>query len=319
MTSSPPLFRFGLAGGRWAVHYARTVAGRADWLIPVVARARPLPLPEPFENIPVITDWRGLAAPHHQLDGVILVTPSPMHEEMAQFFIEHDLPVIIEKPLCFDPSAARRLQALARQRGAIAWVDHTHCFHPAFRELLRLIEGQPILELISEADNLGPFRADTPAFWDWMPHDTAMILTLTGNMPMHIKATVRERVPTPDGMGETMELCMTFAEGLTTRTTVRNHVMPKRRMMVVRTGTIALRYDGLADQPLTRLPPDTPSAQLFTAEGETIATPRRLPLDVLLDEFSSAVRRRDAANSSLELGCQVTDILAEGWQQMTKG
>ncbi len=308
--SGPRPFRFGLTGSRWGLNFLRTAARNPAWEIPLVARQRMEPLPEPFGHIPTTTNWRELADPTCEIDAVIIASPPSTHAEMVQYFIERRIPLIIEKPLCLDAHGARRLMEAATANQSIAWVDHTHLFHPAFRRIKAEVAGSKLLTMCGLAGNYGPFRPDTPVLWDWMPHDLAMWLDLAAQSPETITAHTLEQKTTGDGFGETIEMMAEFAGGMNAHIRVSNVMEHKVRLFAVKTGHAAYRYDGIGKSALIKLPVDTPDDELLEAKGTEIDIEPRFPLDILLEEFVTAVQSGDTRNTSLHLGGQVVELLA---------
>jgi predicted dehydrogenase len=170
--------------------------------------------------------------------------------------------------------------------------------------------------IYSEAGNLGPFRDDIPAYWDWMPHDIAMILDLTGEKPVHVTARKIEREQTKHGAGETTELIMKFKSGLESVTRVTNLRLPKTRLFAVQTDNSAIRYDGIGDPSLIDISKISSEKQLLTSPGVRIPVSGPQPLEILLSEFTDAVLTRNTANESLDLACRVIEVLADGWSQL---
>lgn len=311
-------FRFGIIGGRWGVNFLRTIARRPEWTATVVARARALPLPEPFHEVPVTIDWRDLVRNREELDAIIIASPPATHIEMARFFMAHGLPLLIEKPLCLDADEALRLQQQTAETGAIVWVDHTHLFHPAYRKLKALAQGEHIVRIRSKAGNHGPLRPDVVPLWDWMPHDLAMMLDLADAVPDDLLARQLAFRHEREGYAQTVEIELTFTSGISTYSRVSNLDPAKSRLLAVRTEQAVYRYDGLAMHSLTRLDPNTPESEWFTASGEVLPVPPITPLENLLEEFTTAVHAGDTANRSLDLGVRVVEGLARADRQIQK-
>lgn len=300
-------FRFGLIGGRWGVNYLRTVSAQPSWEIPLVARASNTSLPDPFSEIPVTTDWKSLGDKKLGLDGVIIVTPPETHIEMARYFINRGIPVLIEKPVALDPAAARDLQKIAREKSAIVWVDHTHLFHPAFRKLKSLVKDGSIDSITTNAGNIGPFRDDTPVHWDWLPHDVAMILDLVGETPVSAAAARIAQEEFPDGTGSTISFSMKFKSGLETSTIVSNINPVKTREFTVQAEGTLYRYDGINAPALS-----VSNTDAIEISWSPLDTPQTLPLETLLSEFSSAIASNTTENQSLELACRVIEAIECG-------
>ena len=76
-----------------------------------------------------VTDYRELARP---VDAVSVVVPTQLHREVAGFFLENDVDVLVEKPIT--PTVAEGRGAGAtwpRRAGRILQVGHIERFNPA--------------------------------------------------------------------------------------------------------------------------------------------------------------------------------------------
>ncbi len=308
MSTGAGPFRFGLIGCRWGLNYLRTIARHPEWAAPVVARASGQPLPEPFAHIPVTADWAAWARGVPPVDAVLIATPPYTHRAIALPFIERGVPVLIEKPLSVDPADAAAIVEAARRCGVTVWVDHTHLFHPAFRAMKERVSGHRITALRAGAGNVGPFRTDTTPYWDWLPHDVAMMIDLAGALPERVEAELVERRTLEQGNGETHVLRMVFQSGLVGATRITNMELPKHRWMEVEAEGVCYRYDSLAEHALVQ----RPAASADDAAWTRVPFDSRLPLEVLLAEFVGAVRRGDTRNESLTLGAAVVGLLARG-------
>lgn len=83
-----------------------------------------------------------IAAP--DVDVVHICTPNMLHAPMAEQALLAGKPVICEKPLATTVGDARRLAALAADRGLVATVPFVYRFYPAVREAQdRVRQGRP--------------------------------------------------------------------------------------------------------------------------------------------------------------------------------
>lgn len=100
----------------------------------------------------------GLLADHRP-DGVILATPNRHHEADALLCIAAGLPVLVEKPLADDLSAAARITAAAEAAGVPVAVGHHRRHNPLIVEARRQID----------AGRLGRITAVQATFWALKP------------------------------------------------------------------------------------------------------------------------------------------------------
>jgi predicted dehydrogenase len=119
-----------------------TIVGAAD----VADDAREL-----FENAfdaPAYGNYRELLHNHsEELDAVTIVTPHALHYEQTKACIEEGLHVLIEKPMVTKVSHAVDLFESARERDVVLLVGYQRHFHPAFKEIRRVIGSGRIGEL----------------------------------------------------------------------------------------------------------------------------------------------------------------------------
>ncbi len=85
-------------------------------------------------GIPTISDYRELSG---QVDGVIVAVPTQLHQEVASFFLECKVPVLLEKPIAADLAQAAQLVALACRTKTVLQVGHVERFNPAWRAAQR--------------------------------------------------------------------------------------------------------------------------------------------------------------------------------------
>ena len=102
-------------------------------------------------GVRALGDYRELFG---QVDAVSIVTPTPLHCEMARAFLEHGAHVLVEKPITETVAQAQELIALARQRGRVLQVGHLERFNPV------IIAAEPLLRSprFIECQRLAPFR-----------------------------------------------------------------------------------------------------------------------------------------------------------------
>lgn len=125
------------------------------------------------------------------LDAVVVATPPPTHFPIAQACLEHDLHVLVEKPLTLCSEDALALIELADERNRVLMVGHTFEYNAAVRALKDLIDSGELGD-IQYVDavrvNLGLFQRDLDVVWDLAPHDISILLYLLGSKPVLVSA-----------------------------------------------------------------------------------------------------------------------------------
>ena len=125
---------------------------------------------EPFIN------YKDLYA---QLKAVSIVVPTPLHYVIAKDFLEHDINVLLEKPMTTTLKEADELIAIARARDLILQIGHLERFNPAYLA----VEGIVKNPLFIESHRLNSFQergTEVDVILDIMIHDIDVILNLVG-------------------------------------------------------------------------------------------------------------------------------------------
>jgi predicted dehydrogenase len=121
-----------------------------------------------------MSDYRQLAG---KVDAVTISAPTRSHYELARFFIENGIAVMIEKPLAASLQEGRSIVELAARHNAVVAVGHSERCNPVVQAMKRLdIEPKFI-----EANRISPypFRSmDIGVVLDVMIHDIDIILSL---------------------------------------------------------------------------------------------------------------------------------------------
>lgn len=311
------MIKLGLIGaGRWGRNYIRTIAGMDGLRLDLVASQNPETAKLVGQNCRIVPDWQSVAvAPGIQ--GVIVATPPGMHAEMAKAAIEVGVPVLIEKPLTLSFKEAQELKRLAQERESFVMVDHTHLFNPAYRTLKELGLHLGHLQAIwGEAGNQGPYRKDADVLWDWGSHDVAMCLDLVGRMPEEIEARLIQDREIDGGIGQEIELALTFPNDVAARIDLSNLMVEKRRRFTAYFEQAALVFDDLAPVKLTLYPPCAPFERP-QEEGEPIDTAPAMPLELVVREFAEAIlcERQDTLN--LDHAVAVVAVLEEAQKRIS--
>jgi len=234
---------------------------------------------------------------------------------MLQACLEARKPCLVEKPLCLDVPTAERLDRRVRSMGVPVLVNHTHVFSPAYHRLKTVLASrrERIRVILSEGMNLGPFRRDTPALWDWGPHDMSLCLDLLGTTPAHVDALAG-----PPGPGETPELVslrLGFSGGVTAWIHAGCLSAEKRRRFSVFTDQRLYVWYDTCETPLTVRPfrfrdrYDHPSP----ASDPPISLPtrsRQTPMERLLIYFANGLQGGDRAQFGTALALAVVRVLA---------
>ena len=126
-----------------------------------------------------------------EIQGIVIATPASQHYELARKALLASKDVFVEKPIALRVEEGQRLVQLATQHDKILMVGHLLLYHPAVRELKRLItagELGKIQYVYSCRLNWGKLRTEENILWSFAPHDISAILFLLGEEPTSVAA-----------------------------------------------------------------------------------------------------------------------------------
>ncbi len=135
-------------------------------------------------SLPVLPDLEAVAA---QTDAVVVATPTAAHAEVAGFFLDRGVHVLVEKPIAATLGEADDLLLRARRAGRVLQVGHVERYNPAIEAALRLVASPRFIEV----HRLGVFTArslDVDVVLDLMIHDLQIVSVLVGRPAREIRA-----------------------------------------------------------------------------------------------------------------------------------
>jgi len=311
----PDAIRLGLIGaGRWGQVYLETIA-RLDGRCRLTHLCTSHPERSAAVAYPVTVSARWEDLVRSDCQAVIIAAPPEQHAAMLEACLSAGKPCLVEKPLCMDVESAQRLERAVAESGVPVLVDHTQLFHPAYRRLKGLLKegGEMVRFVLSEGMALGPFRAHSPALWDWAPHDVSLCLDLLGGAPRSVAALgcgLRA-----DEAPDLAAIRLEFAGGASAWIQTGRLSPQKRRLLHAFTQRTLYRIDDLSWPSLVRAPIDLARY----AEGglprdlawEPVACETRPPMDAMLDYFLSGLSGGERSAFGVELAGRVVRVLAE--------
>ena len=125
-------------------------------------------------NTEPLINYKDLYAQAH---AVSVVVPTPLHHAIAKDLLEHDINVLLEKPMTTTLKEADDLIATAHNKGLILQIGHLERFNPAFLAAENIIKNP----LFIESHRLNSFQergTEVDVILDIMIHDIDIILNL---------------------------------------------------------------------------------------------------------------------------------------------
>jgi predicted dehydrogenase len=135
-------------------------------------------------SLPILADLEAVAG---EAEAVVVATPTVTHAEIAGFFLDRGLHVLVEKPIAAHVSEAETLLVRARRARRILQVGHVERYNPAIQAALDLVASPRFVEV----HRLSVFTArslDVDVVRDLMIHDLQIVLALVGRPVREVRA-----------------------------------------------------------------------------------------------------------------------------------
>jgi predicted dehydrogenase len=137
-------------------------------------------------DVPVFQDVDDLL---EQVEAVSIATPTPTHFNLVKRCLEHNVHILVEKPITETIENAEQLVRMVDSGGHVVQVGHIERFNPTYLELKKVIEDLKVLAV--NFRRLSPYRGsnkDVDVVLDLMVHDLDLSIDLTGKVPAAINA-----------------------------------------------------------------------------------------------------------------------------------
>jgi predicted dehydrogenase len=135
-------------------------------------------------SLPILPDLAAVAA---EAEGVVVATPTVTHAEIAGFFLDSGLHVLVEKPIAATTAEAEDLLARARAKRVVLQVGHVERYNPAIQAALDLASSPRFIE-VHRLGVFSPRSLDVDVVLDLMIHDLQIVSTLVGRSVREIRA-----------------------------------------------------------------------------------------------------------------------------------
>jgi len=181
----------------------------------------------------VAEQYKTLGVPDHrqvgEVDAVSIAVPTSRHADVACWFLERGIPVLVEKPLADSVAAAERIVDTAHRNGTFVGVGHVERFNPVVVAATEL----GIRPIFIECHRLNPFSfraTDVGVVLDLMIHDLDVILHFVGSRVERVDAV---GVPILSEHEDIANARLTFANGAVANVTAsRVAVQTMRKIRV---------------------------------------------------------------------------------------
>lgn len=178
-----------------------------------------------------------------KVDFVQIAASTQSHYDLAQIFLNHKIPVLVEKPIAATIEQAEKLCAMAEQNSTLFTVGHIERFNPAFRYLKEQVPNISYLEI----NRLAPFRtrgSDVSVLHDLTIHDIDLVQWLFNSAIENFEVAGKKLIkPTYDDVSIRLRLAngiqVTINNSRVTPQIVRNYrAIAKDRVVYMNTATL---------------------------------------------------------------------------------
>jgi len=130
------------------------------------------------------------------LDLVIIATPTSTHFKIAQFALENDKHILVEKPLSLSLLEVKKLNKIAKRKKRHIFVDYPFLFSGTVNFIKKIIDKKEygnILQIESYREQ-APVRRDANVIWDLCTHDISILNFLIKKLPCKIKSIKKKNL-----------------------------------------------------------------------------------------------------------------------------
>jgi predicted dehydrogenase len=135
-------------------------------------------------SLPILLDLDAVAS---EAEAVVVATPTVTHAEIAGFFLDRGLHVLVEKPMASGVAEADDLLSRARRHRVVLQVGHVERYNPAIQAALDLSTSPRFIE-VHRLGVFSPRSLDVDVVLDLMIHDLQIVSTLVGRAVREIRA-----------------------------------------------------------------------------------------------------------------------------------
>lgn len=172
--------RIGIVGaGHLGRIHAKLIQNVKRAKLTAIAEPQPLVQQQMLDqyDCQVISDYRKMI---DLVDAVIIATPTVTHYDVAKFFLEQGVHVLIEKPFTHCAEQARDLVDLADRTGAKVQIGHVERYNPAVKKALEFV-GQAKFIDASRCSGYTFRSTDIGVVHDLMIHDIELVNWIFGS------------------------------------------------------------------------------------------------------------------------------------------
>ncbi len=235
------------------------------------------------------------------VDAVSVVTTSVTHCNVGQFFLNHGIHCLIEKPLACSEEECQILIDAAKKNNVTLLVGHIEQFNPAVEQMHKILsDSSRIRSITAQRMSAASGRiTDVDVSMDLMIHDIEVVQSLVQSPVAKVQASAVRTADQPDGKNYITAL-IEFENGVTANLTASRITQARVRTLTVTTDTNYIDMDFI-NQSINvhtqgRMPyvnqEEIPEWMHYGLKGsvEQLFIPTNQPLSAELSHFGACIR-----------------------------
>tara|TARA_Y200000002_G_scaffold61114_1_gene46348 strand:- start:3412 stop:4329 length:918 start_codon:yes stop_codon:yes gene_type:complete len=124
----------------------------------------------------------------NKVDAVSIVTPTITHYELAKYFLNNKIHVLLEKPMTETVAQAKKLNTIAKKNKCVLQIGHLEQFNPAIRKLRKSACKPQFIE-VHRLCQFNPRANDVDVVLDLMIHDIDIVLSIVNKKIQSIEVS----------------------------------------------------------------------------------------------------------------------------------
>lgn len=235
------------------------------------------------------------------VNAVSVVTTSTTHADVGEFFLNHGIHCLIEKPLATTEDECMCLINAAKKNNVTLLVGHIERFNPAVEQMGKILsDTSKIRSLTAQRMSAASGRiTDVDVAMDLMIHDVEVIQSLVKSPVVNVQACSVKTADKPEGK-DYISALLEFANGATANLTASRITQARVRTLTVTTDTNYIDMDFI-NQSINvhsqgRMPyvnqESIPDWMNYGLKGsvEQLFIPTNQPLSAELSHFTACIR-----------------------------
>jgi predicted dehydrogenase len=255
-------------------------------------------------------------------DAVIISTPVSTHFNLSKLFLQNNVSVLCEKPLCEKTFELEELGKIIRNKDLILMVGHIFEFNKAVLKIKALLSDNflgDVLYVVSSRCGLGPIRKDVNVISDLATHDISILNFLFNKLP--IKASASAQKFFNNSREDMANITLFYENGMTANIMVSWVEAQKERTLKIVGSKKMLIFDDtnisekikIIDKGLSYLKDDGDfgSFQLSVVDGDILIpkVENHEPLQLELDHFIECIETNKKPLTDILSALNVVKVL----------